>query len=130
MAVWATVAAALFVAAAVFQVGIALGAPWGAAAYGGRAAGADGKLPVPYRAMSALAAVVLGLGAVVALAQGQVIVLSGVADSTLTMITWVLAALMALNTIANVASTSRVERFVMGTATALLTLCCIVLALN
>ena len=130
MAAWATVAAALFVAAAVFQLGLALGAPWGAAAYGGRAAGEDGALPVPYRAMSAVAAILLGFGAVIALAQGGIITLSGVADRTLTVITWALAALMALNTIANVASTSRVERFAMGTATALLTLCCLVLALN
>lgn len=130
MAAWATVAAALFTAAALFQLGLALGAPWGAAAYGGRAAGPDGRLPTLYRATSALAAVFLAFGGVVALTQGRIITLSGVADSTLTAITWVLAVVMALNTVANLTSTSHLERFGMGSATAALTLCCLVLALD
>lgn len=130
MAAWATVATVLFGAAALFQLGLALGAPWGAAAYGGRAAGPDGTLPVLYRATSALAGVFLAFGGVITLAQGQVIVLSGVADSTLTALTWLLAGVMALNTVANLASTSRLERFGMGSATAALTLCCLVLALG
>ena len=130
MAIWATLAAALFVGVAGFQVGLALGAPWGAHAYGGRAATADGKLPGAFRGMSAMAALFGLFAAAIVLAQGGVITLDGVADRTLTVITWVLAGLMLLNTLANAASTSRVERMGVGGATAFLTVCCVVLAIG
>ncbi len=130
MAIWATLAAALFVGVAIFQVGLALGAPWGAHAYGGRAVGPDGRLPGAFRGMSALAALFGLFAAVIVLGQGEVIELGGVADSTLTAITWALAGLMLVNTLANATSTSRIERMALGGATGFLTICCVVLALG
>jgi hypothetical protein len=130
MAVWATLAAAVFSAVALFQLALALGAPWGDAAYGGQAADADGRLPARFRGMSALAAVFLVAAAVIVLAQGGVIEVSGVSDGTLTAITWALAAMMGLNTLANLASTNRLERVFLGGATAFLALLCILLALG
>jgi hypothetical protein len=120
----------VFSAVALFQLALALGAPWGDAAYGGQAADADGRLPARFRGMSALAAVFLVAAAVIVLAQGGVIEVSGVSDGTLTAITWALAAMMGLNTLANLASTNRLERVFLGGATAFLTLLCILLALG
>ena len=130
MAIWAALAAALFVGVALFQLGLAAGAPWGAHAYGGRAVDEDGRLPGAFRAISALAALFGLFAAVIVLAQGEVIELSGVADPTLTVITWALAGMMLLNTLANTASTSRVERMALGGATGFLMVCCVVLALG
>lgn len=130
MAVWATVAAVLFLGVALFQVALALGVPWGEVAYGGRAADARGRLPGRYRLISAFSALFLGFGAVVVLARGDVITLDGVTAGTLTAITWLLAAMMAVNTLANVASPSRTERMVFGGATAVLTVSCVLLALG
>lgn len=130
MAGVALVAAVVFALVAVFQVALALGAPWGHVAYGGRAAGVDGRLPTPFRAMSAITAIFLGVAAALVLARGGLVELGGVADRTLGIVTWAIAAMMALNTLANVASTNRIERMVMGGATALLTICCVVLAVG
>ena len=130
MAGVALIAALLFAVVAAFQVALALGVPWGGAAYGGRAADADGRLPSTHRAMSAIAALFLAVAATLALARGGLVELDGVADRTLGIVMWAIAAMMALNTIANVASTSRVERMVMGGATAMLTICCVILALG
>jgi hypothetical protein len=47
------VSAGLFAVLALFQVGLAAGAPWGRAAYGG---GAPGRLPLRLRVVSAAAA--------------------------------------------------------------------------
>lgn len=129
MAGVALIAAVVFVLVAGFQVALALGAPWGHVAYGGRAAGDDRRLPTAFRAMSGITAVFLAVAAVLVLARGGLLVLDGVADRTLGIVMWAIAAMMALNTLANVASTNRTERIVMGGATALLTICCVVLAL-
>ena len=59
LAAW--LAVALLVLGATFQMGLAAGAPWGAAAYGGRAVRGDGSLPRLHRLGSAVAAVVLAV---------------------------------------------------------------------
>ena len=59
----ALAAAAPLALAVALQVGLAAGAPWGAAAYGGHAVPGGGALPVAYRFASGLAALTL-LGAV------------------------------------------------------------------
>lgn len=117
MAAWG--AAGLLMANAVFQLALAAGVPWGHAAYGGRAALEDGRLPGPYRAISLVTVLVMGLFAGVVLAAGGVI--GAATPGGLT--TWVCraaAVLFALNTLGNLASKSRIERWVMGGATACL----------
>lgn len=54
-----------------FQSALALGVPWGAMAYGGRAAKLDDTLPIAYRVVSALTLVFLSAAAwsVVAVAE-------------------------------------------------------------
>lgn len=115
----AGVAAALFVALAAFQVVLAFGAPFGNLVYGGRAA-ADGEpLPTRWRIASAFAAVILLGFAWVMLARGGVVE-TGLDQTVLTVLAWIVVAYMALNTAANLASRNPIERYVFGGATAVL----------
>ncbi len=116
----ALIAAALLLGVAGFQVGLAAGAPWGDASYGGRAATEDGRLPVPMRVMSAVAVVILVLAAWTVLAQGGVLSSGPVSDGALQNVTWGIAAYLALNTLGNLTSKSRTERVVMGSVSLIL----------
>jgi hypothetical protein len=123
----ATVAAVLFGAMALFQLALAVGAPWGAFAYGGRAARDDGTLMPAYRLSSAVAAVMLVLFAVVILTRGGVIGSSG--DSTLvTVMSWVIVAFMAINTPMNLLGKHWIERYVFGAITVVLVVLCAIVA--
>ena len=94
-------AAVVLGGAALFQVGLAAGAPWGAAAWGGRR---QGTLPAGLRAASAGSAVVLG--AIAALAASP-----DLAHPVLrTRILRGSAAYLAIGALANAASRSPVER--------------------
>ena len=123
----AMLAAVLFGALALFQVALALGAPWGAFAYGGRAIQEDGTLPITYRLASAVAAVVLVLFAIVILTRAGVIGTAG--DSTLvSVLSWVIVAFLVLNTLSNVSGKHWIERFVFGGITVVLAVLCAIVA--
>ncbi len=124
----AIAAAVLFGVMALFQVALALGVPWGAFAYGGRAVRDDGTLPPAYRGASAATAVVLVLFAVVILTRGGVIGTSG--DSTLvTVLSWAIVAFMAINTPMNLMGRHWIEKYVFaGTTLVLVVLCAVVAA--
>jgi hypothetical protein len=123
-------AVALLALAAAFQIGLAVGAPWGAAAYGGRAASGDGTLPVAYRFGSAVATLLL-LGAIwVVLASVSVVGRGLVSLTSLTVILWGFAALFVLNTLGNVRGRHPLERWGAGTVTAVLAVLCAVIAAN
>ena len=97
----AVLAVALLALAAAFQLGLAAGAPWGAAAYGGRAVTGEGVLPRVYRLGSGVAALLL-LGAIwVVLASVSLVGRGPVSFAMLTVVLWCLAALLALNTLGN-----------------------------
>ncbi len=115
----AAVAAALLGAVAAGQVAAAAGMPVGEHLYGGRVAEADGRLPVPYRAASGSAAVLLGALALLLLARVGLVRAPGVPTRLLTTGTWAVVVLMAVNTLGNLASTSAVERWGLGSLTAL-----------
>lgn len=124
----ALAAAALLALAVAFQIGLAAGAPWGAAAYGGRAALGGGALPVTYRCASAVAALTL-LGAVwVVLASASLVGRGPVSGSTLTTMLWCLSGLLVLNTLGNVRGRHAVERWGAGGVTAFLAVLCALLA--
>lgn len=126
----AALAVALLALAAAFQVGLAVGAPWGAAAYGGRAASGDGTLSVAYRLGSAVATLVL-LGAIwVVLASVSIVGRGPVSLTSLTGILWGLAAMFVLNTIGNARGRHPLERWGAGTMTAVLAVLCAVIAAN
>lgn len=109
--------AALLGGVAGVQLGLALGAPWGAHVYGGRATVVDGVLAGSYRAASGAAAVLLlGAGHVVLARAG--VVTSHLRHTVLRRGTWGIAAFLALNTLGNVASPSGFERWGMGAVTA------------
>jgi hypothetical protein len=123
-------AVALLAIAAAFQVGLAAGAPWGAAAYGGRAVSDDGSLPRVYRLASGMAALVL-LGAVwVVLASVSAVARGHVSLAVLTITLWCLAAMFGLNTLGNARGRHPLERWGASTVTALLAILCALIAVN
>jgi hypothetical protein len=92
----AIAACGLLVPGVAFQLGLSAGAPWAAAAYGGRAALADGRLPIRYRAASLItAAVLLAIGGLLLLRGGAVGSASG--NSALTVCLTVLCVLLAIS---------------------------------
>jgi hypothetical protein len=125
----AIAACALLLLGAAFQLGLGAGAPWAAAAYGGRAALPDGRLPSRYRAASLVTTVVLLAIGWLLLLRGGVI---GAASesSTPAVACWVSAVLFAVNTVANLAGRHPVERWGMGALTGCLTVLCVLLALG
>lgn len=123
----AIAAGVLFGVVALFQLALALGVPWGAFAFGGRAVRDDGTLPPAYRAASAVTAVVLVLFAVVILTRAGVIGTSG--DSTLvTVMSWVIVAFMAINTPMNLLGRHWIEKYVFGGITLVLLVLCAIVA--
>jgi len=122
------VAACLLGVVVLFQFALAAGAPWGAAAYGGRAVQDDGRLPPRYRVASAGTAVILTGALWLVLAAGAVISPAPLSESFLGFGVWVLAGLFALNTVGNFAGRHPAERWGAGGVTAVLTILCVWIA--
>jgi hypothetical protein len=122
-AVLTTVACGLLLVAASFQLALAAGAPFAAAAYGGRRAQPDGRLPARYRVASLItAAVLIGIGWMLG---------DGRPDNAfVTVGVWVVAGLFALNTAGNLAGRHPVERWGMGALTVALTVLCVLLGIS
>lgn len=113
---------------ALVQLALALGAPLGAHVYGGRAAGEGEALPPRYRVSSLVTVVVLLAAGWLVLARAGVVD-TPASDSTLAVWgTWGIAAFLALNTVANLASTSAIERWGFGTATAVAAVLTVIVA--
>lgn len=116
----AVIATCLLGLLVVFQLFLAIGAPWGSAAYGG---GHPGVLPLGLR----LNSLVFGLiGYPVAML--YVLDAGGVVDTewlpgSRTVAMWVLVVFFGLGTLANFASRSRVERW-WGPVALALAVCC------
>ena len=123
----ALIAAALFAGLALFQIALALGAPWGAHVYGGRAASDDGTLPGKWRTASAAGSVVLLLFGWVMLARGGVVETS-LDDALLTVLAWMVVAYMAINAAMNFASKDSLERWLFGSVTVVLVVLCSIVA--
>ncbi len=122
----AVIAVALLALLAVFQSALALGAPWGQAAWGGRH---RRTLPAGLRLASAATAVAAcPLMALYVLRSAEVIdapPLPGAGAVAM----WVLVGYFALGTLANLASRSPRERF-WGPVALALAVCCAVIALG
>jgi hypothetical protein len=118
----AGVAAALMLAGlARFPVGLAVGAPWGANAYGGRVVTRHGVRPASYRSMSLAASLLLSLAAWVLLVRAGVARPGRVRPTGVDRGTWAVVAVLAVGTVGNLASASAVERWGLGSLTALAT---------
>lgn len=120
----AVVAAVGLVCVSAFQVAIALGAPLGAASWGGRH---EGRLPTRLRTASAIAAVLWLIAAGIVLGRVGIGPISG---SVARWGTWTLVALLTVGAVMNAASPSRWERFGWAPFTALLAGLCVVVALS
>jgi hypothetical protein len=122
----ALIAIALIGALVVFQVALALGAPFGAAAWGGRNAGV---LPSRLRVASAVVGLVVYpiLAAVILAAAGLIADAWLPIDPTVAM--WILTGFFALGAVVNAVSRSAPER-VWAPVSAVLAICCAVIALG
>jgi NADH:ubiquinone oxidoreductase subunit K len=113
----ALVAAGLFSGVALFQIALALGAPLGAAAWGG----AETVLSPERRVSSGVAALILILSALIVCGRAGMMKRTRGWMRLFRVGVWVIAVQMALNTLANLASSSPWERYMMSVLT--LTLC-------
>ncbi len=118
------IAVGLLVVIAVFQIALALGAPYGKVAWGGAH---DGVLPARLRGASAVVGLLVypTIIAVVLSASGLIDADLVPGDGAVTM--WVLATILLLGAIANAVSRSRIERLWAGVSLGL-ALCCAGLA--
>ena len=109
---------------AVFQVALVAGAPWGRFAWGGQHV----VLPTGLRVGSAVSVVVYAVVALVLLGAAGVsdVLPGGLVDVAI----WVLTGYFALGVLMNAVSRSRPERLVMTPVAVVLTVVCLVLALD
>ncbi|HEX6286006.1 MAG TPA: hypothetical protein VFZ80_00845 [Acidimicrobiia bacterium] len=124
MEIAAWIAAVLIAVLTVFHLALALGAPAGAAAWGGSH---PGVLPTRLRIASGLVAIFFyPVVAIELLHAADVIDLSGDVGSVWI---WVLAGLFTLGALANFASRSRIER-IWGPISLVLAVCCVIIAVG
>lgn len=121
----ALVFAALIALLAVFQLALALGAPWGRFAWGGQHAG---TLPARYRIGSVITLIVYALFALVALDRAGVVDSMPNAVSAVAM--WVVFGILALSVAMNAVSRSKPERLTMTPVALLLTVLALFIALS
>lgn len=110
----------------VFQVGLALGAPWGAMAWGGAH---PGRLPAGYRIASAFAIVLYPVILLLVLDAADVLDLGWVSGGAARTWMWVLTVVFALGTLANAASRSRPER-IWAPVSGMIAVCTAIIALS
>ena len=123
MEIAAVVAVVLLGIVTVFQAALALGAPLGAAAWGGRY---PGVLPAGFRVASAVAAVLIYPGIItIVLKSAGLIEVEALPASAGTM--WFLAAIFTLGTVANLMSQSQPER-IWAPVSAAIAICCAIIA--
>jgi hypothetical protein len=121
----AALAAIGFVLVAGFQVALALGAPWGKAAWGG----AHERLPNRLRISSTFAAAVWLVAALIVLARAG-FDWSPFPFSVAAWGTWVMFGVLLVGTLMNLASRSRLERLIQTPVAAVLAILCLLVALG
>ena len=114
--------ACLLAANALFQLALAAGVPWGDAAFGGEVAQDDGSLPTRYRVMSLVSAAIMGFLIMVVLSASSVGNTRPMDAGFVTLVCKGATVLFALNTAGNLASSNKIERWVMGSATVCFTI--------
>jgi hypothetical protein len=119
------VAAVGFALVGSFQAALALGAPWGRAAWGGD----HRRLPGGLRIASAVAIVLWLAAALVVLARAGY-GWSPIPSGTARWGTWVLFGLLAVGTLMNLASRSRPERLIQTPIAAVLAILCLLVAIS
>ena len=108
-----------------FQVGLAVGMPWGVAAMGGRY---PGRFPPRMRIAAVIqAAILIGLATIVAVRAG--ILDAGWFDTAKTLV-WVVVAIAAVSVILNWSTSSKWERRIWGPVTVVMLISSIVVAVG
>jgi hypothetical protein len=126
MTIPAILAVGLLAIVTVFQLGLAFGAPWGRAAWGGRH---PGVLPSGLRISSGIAALfVYPLIAIFILASADSVEADWLPGQGKVGM-WVLAGFFTLGALANLASRSKVER-IWGPISLIVAVCCAVIAVR
>ncbi len=113
----AVVALVLFAGLVVFQLALALGAPWGRAAYGGQN---PGVLPHRLRVSSVVSAVVWTGVALVVGRHGGIPAWAPLPDAWLPVAIWVVVGVLALAVVLNTITRSTVERAIWAPASLLM----------
>lgn len=126
MTIAAIIAVALLVVIVVFQIALALGAPLGYAAWGGRN---PGVLPMRLRIASGVAAVVIYPLVIVAVLASAGLIEADWLPVDRTVLMWGLAGFLALGALANFASRSPRER-IWGPVALAIAICCAIIALG
>ncbi len=125
MTIAGIVASLLLAVITVFQAALALGAPWGSAAWGGQN---PGVLPTRLRYASGVAAVVIyPLIILLVLDSAGLVDIGWLPGGTLVM--WILAAVLTLGALANFASRSPRER-IWGPVALAVAVCCAIIAMG
>jgi len=114
-----------FLVIAAFQAALALGAPWGRAAWGG----AHERLPGRLRVASAVAVAIWLLAALIVLQRAGSPVVP-LPPPVAQWGAWVLVGLLPLGAIMNFASSSRWERFGWGPLAVILAVLCFIVAMS
>lgn len=127
MIVAAVVASALFAVLIAFQLALALGAPWGRAAYGGAE---PGVLPPRLRVSSAVAVVVWTAIALAVARRAGLPVWAPVPDAWLPVVAWVVVGLLVIAVALNAITRSVVERAIWLPTSLVLLVAVLVVALS
>jgi len=114
-----------FAGIAVYQAALALGAPFGSAAWGGTH---SGTLPPGLRVASAVGAVLWGLAALIILQRPGLSSILPFGRTFVRRATWVLVVLSFMSAVANFASQSVAERFILAPAALVLGLLSVIVA--
>ena len=122
----ALVATTLLAVVALFQVALAIGMPWGLAAYGGRAP----TLTAAQRVTSAVAFVVWCLVALIVVRAAGGSIWSPVPDTWSSVALWVVVGLLVVATVLNAITPSVLERAVWLPVTAVLLVAVVVIAVH
>ena len=120
------VAVVLLVVIAVFQAALALGAPWGEASWGGQN---PGVLPRNLRIASGIAAVVVYPLIILLVLAGAGFIDDGWVPVDITIVMWILAALLTVGAVMNAISRSPRERLWAPVAL-IVAICCALIAIG
>jgi len=120
MEVAALIAVVLLVIIGLFQMALALGAPWGSAAWGG---GFGAVLPARMRVASGVAGIVIYPLAVVYVLASSELVDADWLPGAGSVAMWILVVFFGIGSLANFASRSRIER-IWGPVSLVIAVCC------
>ena len=109
-----------------FQLALALGAPWGSAAWGGQN---EGVLPGRLRVSSGVAGVVIYPLMILYVLVSSELIEADWLPGAGSVAMWILVAFFGIGTLANFASRSRIER-IWGPVSLVIAICCVVIAVG